>query len=501
MTPEEAASQYIWEVLKKIRQEIGLVGGGEAIEYQLSHVVGAGIPSKDDEIKIIRKLAKDDAVKILEAHEPDWQGPRGWFKLEILQPKFGEVYEKYRKACDLTSYLNDYQEKMFKGENLPEFSQIELANDKEGTGQTAPIKHKGKMFETGSGGGYYNRSHPIRPIKKQSANEIIDGFSLSNYAFVLMVSEGILSASEFGSNGEVNYRLQSAPGQMLVQERQLLSKFEKLGLFRNLGEDGLFGIATLRDIDTKTIRQITTEIKNRQSNLQTKSEEKNGDLKTRDSQLLDEMESKQKSPDVDGEPFANRQKREPIQIQIVSGKMEIEGLQDSLKAIAHTGKEDKHGFPYKLPAGTKWEDFTIKFEDDENVFIQVKQLKHNANYKKMGFIGRGTNPSEAWTFLKVLAKVNGELTLKDPEARDKYKKQKELLTKALQGYFSLDYDPFYPYRSSSEKSGNSYKIKVTLIPPPKNENGKVETDEIDDDPLRIKEYLEETSPLVYEKNH
>lgn len=263
MTPEETANQYIWEVLKRIKQEIELEGSGEAIEYELSHAIGAGIPSKNDEMKIIRKLARDGAVKILEAHEPNWQGPRGWFKLEILQSKFGEVYEKYRKACDLTSYLNDYQERMIKGDSLPEFSQIEHIDNKEKVTPAAPIKHKGQMFETGSGGGYYNRSHPIRPMKKQSANEIVDGFSSSNYAFVLMVSEGILSASEFGSDGEVNYRLQSAPGQMLMQERQLLSKFEKLGLFRNLGEDGISGIVTLRDVDIKRIREIIDDITKR----------------------------------------------------------------------------------------------------------------------------------------------------------------------------------------------------------------------------------------------
>ena len=65
--------------------------------------------------------------------------------------------------------------------------------------------------------------------------------------------------------------------------------------------------------------------------------------------------------------------------------------------------------------------------DDENIFIQVKHIKHEVNYKEMWFVGKGKNPnpSEAWVFLKVLAKVNGELTIKDAEARDKYKKQKD----------------------------------------------------------------------------
>lgn len=219
-------------------------------------------------------------------------------------------------------------------------------------------------------------------------------------------------------------------------------------------------------------------------------------------------ELKEKHQNQTNYPPTDNQKQKiteprPIPIRIVSGKMEIEGLEKGLGAIAKTRKEDKNKFPYKLHAGTRWENFTIKFLDDENVFIQIKQFEHNTDYKEMGFIGRGTNPSpsEAWTFLKVLAGLNGELTIKDPEARDKYKKQKELLAKSLQDYFLLDYDPFYPYHSSSEKSGNSYKIKITLIPPPNNENEKAEVDEVDDDSLGIKDYLEETSPLVYEKNY
>jgi len=163
-------------------------------------------------------------------------------------------------------------------------------------------------------------------------------------------------------------------------------------------------------------------------------------------------------------------------------------------------RESKTGkFPHKLPAGTRWENFIVKFEDDENILIKVKQFKHGAGYKELGMIGKGKspNPSEAWNFLKVLAKCNGELTIRDKEARDKYKKQKELLSKVLQNYFSLDYDPFYPYHSSSEKSGNSYKIKMVLIPPPdKKEKPDIKEDE--EDKLGIKEYFKEQTPLINE---
>jgi len=49
----------------------------------------------------------------------------------------------------------------------------------------------------------------------------------------------------------------------------------------------------------------------------------------------------------------------------------------------------------------------------------------------MRLVGRGKSPkpSELWAFLKVLATKNGEIAIKDPEAKTKYKKQKELLKK------------------------------------------------------------------------
>lgn len=156
-------------------------------------------------------------------------------------------------------------------------------------------------------------------------------------------------------------------------------------------------------------------------------------------------------------------------------------------------------FPHKLPAGTRWEDVTIKFLDKENVFIQVKQFKHNASYQEMGLIGKGKspNPSEAWNFLIVLAKLNGELAIQDSEAKEKYKKQKEFLTASLQSYFSLDYDPFFPYKSSLEKKGNSYKIKTTLLPPPSDSKDEAQDQDMEEDVLGIQESLDELATNTY----
>jgi len=291
MTPTEKFNQQVWEILQRIKEDYIASETGKPIEYEFPRVQGVGIIPKKRRKDIFYKLQEWKAIKIINESLVGNSTPL--LEFQVLQPKFDETYKKFQKACDLTTYLSEYQKSTLKGnDNLPEFNRL---GDKKQTRHTPSTKHKGQMFETGSGGGYYNRNHPVRPHKRQSANEIVDGFSSSNYAFVLMVSGGILSASEFGSDGEVNYRLQSVPGQMLMQERQLLSKFESLGLFRNLGEDGIFAIAKLRGVDTKTIEQIAAEIKSRQLNPQTKS--KGADLKARYDQLIKEIRtSKQTSP-------------------------------------------------------------------------------------------------------------------------------------------------------------------------------------------------------------
>jgi hypothetical protein len=184
----------------------------------------------------------------------------------------------------------------------------------------------------------------------------------------------------------------------------------------------------------------------------------------------------------------------------ITGEIIVSGLKEGLQALKQTGLE-KTGpkFPHKIPAGTYWNQVIIKFLDDEQVEIYVKKQKHTTDYKEMGFVGKGKvpEPSEQWIFLRVLAQYNGEIAIKDDTARDTYKQQKYLLTESLKDYFSIDYDPFYPYKSSPEKHGNSYRIKLTLLPPPKPKQSFV-TEAIDEDTLGIKEFLDEHAPQIFD---
>lgn len=182
----------------------------------------------------------------------------------------------------------------------------------------------------------------------------------------------------------------------------------------------------------------------------------------------------------------------------IVGKIEITGLNERLDALkAKEPQKNGTKFPFKIPAGTHWDSIIINFLNEEQIEIKVKRFRHITNFKEMGMIGKGNvpKPNEQWVFLKVLAQCNGEITIQDSTARDKYKKQKQELTEILQRYFSIDYDPFYPYKSSHEKSGNSYKIKLTLIPPPVISVPNT-LSEIEEDTFGIQEFLTEEAPQV-----
>ena len=78
----------------------------------------------------------------------------------------------------------------------------------------------------------------------------------------------------------------------------------------------------------------------------------------------------------------------------------------------------------------------------------------------MGLEGKGGKPSVLWIFLRVLAMYSGEIKASDDKKDDSYKKQKQSLSEALESYFGLDFDPFYPFQTDK-----SYRVKFTLLPP------------------------------------
>jgi hypothetical protein len=121
-----------------------------------------------------------------------------------------------------------------------------------------------------------------------------------------------------------------------------------------------------------------------------------------------------------------------------------------------------HKFPYKIPDGTNWENVIIQFVDPESIEIRVGKWKHTASYIELDMAdkrGKEYRPSEQWHFLKILADLGGEVSFKNGGAQWKLKKQKQALAEKLKSYFSIGYDPFFPY-----KQYGRYKAHMTLIP-------------------------------------
>ena len=154
-------------------------------------------------------------------------------------------------------------------------------------------------------------------------------------------------------------------------------------------------------------------------------------------------------------------------------------------------------FADTLPAGTPWQHIWLQFTDNETVMIHAGHFMRQTSYADMGFAdarGKGTKPNAQWKFLLLLAKKDGEISPKDSEADDRFKKQKQLLSEKLQRYFRMDTDPFYPY---NEKK--AYRIKLKLMYP--QEMRIPVKDDFDTEPLDsftadIRSSYAESAPLV-----
>lgn len=121
------------------------------------------------------------------------------------------------------------------------------------------------------------------------ALKIAGSFSSENYQFVLMVLKEIISLSEFSSDGKVHYQLQSPPGQTLIKERSLLKKFEAEEMFRHLGEDGIYGIATLNNLDIELIKEVIARIEEYQSGVISAQEGEFDEMSGKDENTTSEL--------------------------------------------------------------------------------------------------------------------------------------------------------------------------------------------------------------------
>jgi hypothetical protein len=131
----------------------------------------------------------------------------------------------------------------------------------------------------------------------------------------------------------------------------------------------------------------------------------------------------------------------------------------------------------KFPA-TDWNKVTVRFIDEQNVYITADTKTATADYETLGFRDDKSNkPNKAWEFFFALAQNNGEtMTIPSP-IPDTVKQKKRQLSDRLKTLFKNDTDPFYDFTETK-----TYKMKVKLIPPTKQ----------NEDKYGVGEYLHET---------
>lgn len=126
-TPEEDFNQEVWYVLGKIQKEKLATIRGKSVEYgfPVRQVIGVGVVSQERQKKILSKLQEWGALKIRENPWEPLESTPNLYYLDLIEPRYEETYKKYQKACDINSYLNDFQQKSLNNEKVPEFSQVE----------------------------------------------------------------------------------------------------------------------------------------------------------------------------------------------------------------------------------------------------------------------------------------------------------------------------------------------------------------------------------------
>lgn len=161
-------------------------------------------------------------------------------------------------------------------------------------------------------------------------------------------------------------------------------------------------------------------------------------------------------------------------------KMEITKMPDLNIRTSDENVVTKNKKKISLPkfSATDWNKVTIRFIDEQNVYITADTKTATADYETLGFRDeKSDKPNKAWLFFFALAQNSGEtMTIPSP-IPDTVKQKKRQLSDRLKTLFKNDTDPFYDFTET-----NTYKMKVKLIPPTENKEDK----------YGVGEYLHET---------
>jgi len=97
---------------------------------------------------------------------------------------------------------------------------------------------------------------------------------------------------------------------------------------------------------------------------------------------------------------------------------------------------------FPTPAGARWSDVRIRFQDGHTVAVSVGAISQTLTYTQMGMNdGRNAKPTMQWDLLHSFAREHGLLTWDSSDASPKLKKRRETLSKDLTVFFRIEGEP------------------------------------------------------------
>jgi hypothetical protein len=119
-------------------------------------------------------------------------------------------------------------------------------------------------------------------------------------------------------------------------------------------------------------------------------------------------------------------------------------------------KPDDGMVMFPTPAGARWEDVSIRFNDGETVSVRVKDESAVLLYSQMGMIdGRSKKPTKQWELLRDFVDEHGIIDWGSRKAGREKQKRREMLAKDLRRFFRIDGDPF-------RAEGNGWRARFAV---------------------------------------
>lgn len=98
---------------------------------------------------------------------------------------------------------------------------------------------------------------------------------------------------------------------------------------------------------------------------------------------------------------------------------------------------------FSTPAGTTWEDVSIRFIDRHSVYIDVQGVTGKYHCTQMGMASKkNAKPTVQWALLETFAEGYGRIDWRNTNASRKNQKRKEKLAADLRRFFRIGDDPF-----------------------------------------------------------